>query len=79
MMQILGQIIVGFITGMVARLLLPGHDPLGIIVTSLVGMAGGWVGAWLGQMLGWYKAGAPAGFLMSVAGAMLLILGIRML
>ncbi len=79
MMHILGQIVVGLVVGMVAKFLLPGRDPGGIIVTPLIGMAGGWLGGWLGQLMGWYKAGAPAGFLMSVAGAMLLLLGYRMM
>jgi uncharacterized membrane protein YeaQ/YmgE (transglycosylase-associated protein family) len=77
-MHILGQIIIGLIVGVVAKLLLPGHDPGGMVMTALIGMAGGWVGGWLGQVLGWYKAGNPAGFLMSVAGAMLLLFGYRM-
>ncbi|MBY0506936.1 MAG: GlsB/YeaQ/YmgE family stress response membrane protein [Bryobacteraceae bacterium] len=78
-MHIIGQIIVGLVVGIVAKLLLPGADKGGIIVTALIGMAGGWVGGWLGQVLGWYKAGAPAGFLMSVVGAMLLMLAYRMI
>ena len=78
-MHILGQIVIGLVVGVVAKLLLPGHDPGGFIVTALIGMAGGWLGGWLGQLMGWYKCGAPAGFLMSVAGAMLLLLGYRMM
>ena len=77
MMHILGQIVIGLVVGVVAKLLLPGRDPGGFIVTALIGMAGGWLGGWLGQLMGWYKAGAPAGFLMSVAGAMLLLFGYR--
>ncbi len=78
-MYILGQIIIGLIVGVVAKLLMPGRDPGGIIITSLIGMAGGWVGGWLGQIMGWYKAGSPAGFLMSVAGAMLLLFAFRLM
>jgi uncharacterized membrane protein YeaQ/YmgE (transglycosylase-associated protein family) len=78
-MYILGQIIIGLIVGVVAKLLMPGRDPGGIIITSLIGMAGGWVGGWLGQIMGWYKAGNPAGFLMSVAGAMLLLFAFRLM
>ena len=79
MMHIIGQIIIGFIVGLIARFLLPGQDPHGMIVTSLIGMAGGWVGGWLGQLLGWYKAGHPAGFAMSVVGAMLLLFAFRLM
>jgi len=78
-MYILGQIIIGLIVGVVAKLLMPGRDPGGIIMTSLIGMAGGWVGGWLGQIMGWYKSGSPAGFLMSVVGAMLLLFAFRLM
>ena len=79
MMHVIGQILVGLVIGIVAKFLLPGRDPGGIIVTALIGMAGGWLGGWLGQLMGWYKQGDAAGFLMSVVGAMLLLFGYRMM
>ena len=74
MLHTIGHAIVGLFVGLVARLLLPGADPHGLIVTVLVGLAGGWLGGVIGRALGWYKPEHPAGFAMSVLGAMLLLL-----
>jgi uncharacterized membrane protein YeaQ/YmgE (transglycosylase-associated protein family) len=74
MLHMIGHAIVGLLIGLVARLLLPGADPHGLIVTAIVGMLGGWLGGVIGRALGWYKPGHPAGFVMSVIGAMLLLL-----
>jgi len=57
------QIFFGFLAGIVATLLTPGSEPDEVMLTILVGMAGGWVGGQLGQWLGWYEPGDPAGFL----------------
>jgi len=78
MIHILGQIIIGLFIGIIAKVLLPGYDGGGLILTALLGMAGAWVGAWLGQQLGWYKSGQTASFLMSIAGAMVLLLVFRL-
>jgi uncharacterized membrane protein YeaQ/YmgE (transglycosylase-associated protein family) len=72
-MHILGTILIGFIIGLVARLLMPGRDPAGIIVTTLLGIGGAFVGRLLGQLLGFYSNNDPAGFIMSVVGALLLL------
>ena len=72
-MHILGALIVGLVVGAVAKLLMPGRDPGGIIITSLIGVAGSLVGTYLGQALGWYREGQAAGFIMSVVGAILLL------
>jgi uncharacterized membrane protein YeaQ/YmgE (transglycosylase-associated protein family) len=77
MIHMLGQAFAGLIIGVIAKLLLPGHDPGGIIVTALIGMAGGWVGGRIGRMLGWYPEGHPAGWGLSIVGAMLLLLVYR--
>lgn len=77
MMHMIGHALFGLVIGIVARMLLPGRDSGGIIVTALIGMAGGWLGGYIGQQLGWYKQGQPAGFVMSVVGAMLLFLAWR--
>jgi uncharacterized membrane protein YeaQ/YmgE (transglycosylase-associated protein family) len=73
----IGHAIFGLIVGLVARFLLPGPQPHGIIVTCLVGIAGGWLGGFIGKALGWYKEGEAAGFLMSVVGAMALYVLLR--
>jgi uncharacterized membrane protein YeaQ/YmgE (transglycosylase-associated protein family) len=79
MTGIIGWIVFGLIVGIVARFLMPGRDPGGFIVTILLGIAGAVVGGYLGQTLGWYGPGQAAGFIMSVAGAMVLLIAYRML
>jgi len=72
-MGIIGWIIFGFIVGVIAKLLMPGRDPGGWIVTILLGIAGALVGGFLGRALGWYGPGHAAGFLMSLVGALILL------
>jgi len=76
---ILIMIILGLIIGAVAKLIMPGNDPGGIIVTILLGIAGALVGGFLGRAMGLYQEGQPAGFIMSVVGALILLGGYRML
>ena len=72
-MHWLWVILIGLVIGAVAKLLMPGRDPGGFIVTILLGIAGSIVGTWLGRVIGWYQEGQSAGFLMSVVGALLLL------
>jgi len=72
-MHWLWVILIGLVIGAVAKLLMPGRDPFGFIVTILLGIAGSIVGTWLGRTIGWYQEGQSAGFLMSVVGALLLL------
>lgn len=72
-MYILGWILFGLIVGAVAKLLMPGRDPGGIIVTMLIGIAGAVLGGFLGRALGFYGEGEAAGFLMSLLGAIALL------
>jgi uncharacterized membrane protein YeaQ/YmgE (transglycosylase-associated protein family) len=76
---ILATIIIGLLVGAIAKLLMPGKDPGGCIITVLIGIAGAFVASYLGQAIGWYQAGQPAGFIASVIGAMLLLLLYRLL
>lgn len=78
-MHILGTIIIGLIVGIVAKLLLPGRDPGGIIITALLGIAGSLLAHYIGVRLGWYGETEPAGFIASVVGSILLLLLYRML
>lgn len=78
-MTILGWAIFGLIVGAIAKLLMPGKDPGGIIVTMLLGVAGALLGGYLGQALGWYGPGDAAGFIVSTLGAIILLLLYRML
>ena len=73
MFGILGWIVFGLVIGAIAKLLMPGRDPGGIVVTMVLGIAGALVGGFLGRMLGWYAAGEPAGFVMALIGAVLLL------
>lgn len=77
-MEILYTLLVGLVVGAVAKFLMPGKDPGGCIITTLIGIAGSAVGAYLGQALGLYRVGEPAGFIGAVIGAMLLLLVYRM-
>lgn len=74
-MQWLWVILIGLIVGALAKLIMPGKDPGGFVVTILLGIAGSFVATWIGQAIGWYQAGQSAGFFTSVLGA-LIILGI---
>ena len=77
-MHIFWTCLIGLLAGAVAKFLMPGKDPGGIIVTMLLGIAGAFVATYLGQMLGWYAEGSGAGFLMSVVGAMLILFVYRL-
>ena len=73
-MGIIYTILIGLIVGLVARLLHPGKEGLGLIMTSLLGVAGSFIATYAGQFLGLYPAGAAAGFIASVVGAFVLLL-----
>ena len=73
MLSILGWVVFGLIVGALAKLLMPGRDPGGMVVTIALGVAGALVGGFIGRSLGWYQSGAPAGFVMATAGAVLLM------
>lgn len=72
-MSIILTIIIGFIVGLIARALMPGRDPAGFIITTLIGIGGALVGKFLGQAVGLYGEDEPAGFFMSIIGAMVLL------
>ena len=72
-MHIIWLIVIGFIVGIVAKFAMPGNDRGGFIFTTLLGIVGSVLGGYLGQVLGFYGEGEPAGFLMSVVGAMVLL------
>ena len=76
-MSILGWIIFGLIVGVVAKLIMPGRDPGGMIVTILLGIAGALVAGFLGRALGWYGDNDPVGFVMATLGAILLLVVYR--
>ena len=67
-------VVIGLIIGVIAKLLTPGRDPGGCIITSLLGIAGSVLAGALGHAVGWYRAGQPAGFIASVLGAIIILL-----
>ena len=73
MFGVLGWIIFGAIVGLIAKLLHPGRDPGGFVITILLGIAGSFLGGFLGRALGLYRQGQTAGFFMSIVGAILLL------
>ena len=66
-------VLIGFIVGVLARLLKPGKDSMGIILTTVLGIAGALLAGWIGQATGYYAAGEPAGFIASVFGAIVIL------
>ena len=79
MLSLLGTAIFGLIVGALAKLVMPGRDPGGILVTMLLGVAGAVVGGFVGRTLGMYGAGESAGFIMSALGAILLLSAYRLI
>ena len=73
MFGVLGWIIFGLIVGLIAKLLHPGRDPGGFVITALLGIAGSLLGGFVGRALGMYREGQGAGILMSVLGAIILL------
>lgn len=78
MFGIIGWIFFGLIVGAIAKLLMPGRDPGGFIITMLLGIAGALLGGFVGRSLGWYGPNDGAGFLMSLVGAIVLLVLYRM-
>jgi uncharacterized membrane protein YeaQ/YmgE (transglycosylase-associated protein family) len=75
----LWMIIVGLIVGALAKLVMPGQDPGGILITILLGIVGSFVAGFLGRAIGLYREGEPAGFIASVLGAVILLYLYRVL
>ena len=73
MLAILGWIIFGFVVGVIGKLVMPGRDPGGMIVTILLGIAGALVGGFIGRAMGFYGPHQAAGWIMSVVGAVVLL------
>lgn len=77
-MGFIWTIIIGLIAGAIAKFVMPGRDPGGIIVTILLGIVGALVATWLGQAIGWYRAGEGAGLIGAVVGAIIVLVVYRM-
>ncbi len=72
-MGVIWTIVLGFVIGLIAKLILPGKENMGIITTIMIGVAGSFLAGIIGQFLGWYKAGEGAGFIASVIVAIILL------
>ena len=72
-MGIIWTIIIGFIVGLVAKMLTPGRDPSGFFITAAIGISGSLLATFGGQAMGLYRAGEPAGFIGSLVGAIVLL------
>ena len=77
-MHFLWMLIIGLVIGAIAKFIMPGKDPGGIIVTMLIGIVGALIAGFLGRAVGWYHEGEPAGFIASIVGAILLLIVYRM-
>ncbi len=78
-MSIVWIILVGFVVGLLARAVMPGEQKLGIILTTVLGIAGSVIAGYLGQAIGLYQAGQGAGFIGSIVGALILLFGYGLL
>lgn len=77
-MGILSWILFGLVVGVIAKLLMPGRDPGGFIITILLGVAGALLGGFIGGAMGFYGPNQSAGWLMSIAGAIVLLVLYRL-
>jgi uncharacterized membrane protein YeaQ/YmgE (transglycosylase-associated protein family) len=78
-MNILWIIVIGFVVGLIAKLIMPGSGPGGFIITVLLGIAGSFVATYIGQHFGWYRPGQPAGFIGAILGAALILFVYRLI
>lgn len=72
-MSIIWTILIGFVVGLLAKILTPGRDPAGFFITAAIGIAGSLLATFGGQAMGLYRAGEPAGFIGSLIGAIILL------
>jgi uncharacterized membrane protein YeaQ/YmgE (transglycosylase-associated protein family) len=73
MFHLIGVVVIGLIAGVIAKLIMPGKDPGGIIITIVLGVAGALLATFLGRLIGWYEAGESGGLIAGVIGAIILL------
>lgn len=78
-MHIIWILVIGLIVGALAKLIMPGRDPGGVIVTMLIGVTGSFIANYLGRAAGWYAPNESAGWIASIIGAIVLLAGYRMI
>jgi uncharacterized membrane protein YeaQ/YmgE (transglycosylase-associated protein family) len=79
MFHLLWEAVIGLVVGALAKVVMPGKDPGGIIITMLIGIAGSVLATFIGSHFGWYQEGQRAGFFMSFLGAVVLLAIFRLL
>jgi uncharacterized membrane protein YeaQ/YmgE (transglycosylase-associated protein family) len=79
MLNILYIIIIGFLAGVVAKFIMPGKDPGGFIITTVLGVVGALLATFLGRLVGWYKEGETGGFIAAVVGAIIILFVYRII
>jgi len=77
-MSIITTLLIGLVVGALAKLVMPGKDPGGIVITILLGIAGAFVARLIGRAFGWYEAGDTPGIILSAVGAIILLAGYRL-
>jgi uncharacterized membrane protein YeaQ/YmgE (transglycosylase-associated protein family) len=77
-MQIITTLLIGLVVGALAKLVMPGKDPGGIIITIVLGVAGAFLASFIGRALGWYTSGDTPGIILSVVGAIILLAAYRL-
>ncbi|MEO7735707.1 MAG: GlsB/YeaQ/YmgE family stress response membrane protein [Kofleriaceae bacterium] len=78
-MHIIWTLIIGLVVGALAKLVMPGKDPGGVIITIIIGVVGSLIAHFVGSAAGWYGANEPAGLIASIVGAVVLLAGYRMI
>jgi uncharacterized membrane protein YeaQ/YmgE (transglycosylase-associated protein family) len=73
MFGLIGTVIIGFIVGVIAKLIMPGKENMGFIMTTILGIVGSLLASYAGQLIGWYQAGQGAGWIASIVGAFALL------
>ena len=76
-MHIIYMLIIGLVVGALAKLVMPGKDPGGVVITMVIGVAGALLAGFLGRSFGWYGDNEGAGFIASIIGSVLLLAGYR--
>lgn len=79
MLHLIWVIIIGLVAGALAKLIMPGKDPGGLIVTIVLGVVGALLATFLGRLIGWYGPGESAGFIAAVIGAIILLAAYRLI
>jgi uncharacterized membrane protein YeaQ/YmgE (transglycosylase-associated protein family) len=79
MLHLLWVVIIGFVAGAVAKLIMPGKDPGGFLITIVIGIVGALLATFLGRLVGWYKPGESAGFIAAILGAVILLVIYRLI